>query len=113
MRKDHFRLRKCVIQAMNLDIICLCETFLRNNHSTGIDGYRWFGNNGKTISRRAIRGSGEGGVLFKESLFDSFSIDIVDRKDEDILWVGCMVRGIDKLLSTGVDTDTDRVQMRA
>ena len=89
VQKDHCRLRECVVQAMNLDIICLCETFLRNNDSINIEGYRWFGNNRKTISRRAIRGSGGVGILVKESLFDSFSIDVVDKKYEDILWIAC------------------------
>ena len=88
-QKDHCRLRECVVQAMNLDIICLCETFLRNNDSIRIKGYRWFGNNRKTISRRAIRGSRGVGILVKDSLFDSFSIGIVDKKNEDILWIAC------------------------
>ena len=60
------------------------KLFLRKNDRIRINEYRWFGNNRRTISRRAIRGLGVVVVVVKESLFDSFTIDIVDRKNVDI-----------------------------
>ena len=86
---DYCRLRENVILATNLDIVCLCETFLRNSEAISLEGYKWIGHNRTNISRRAVRGSGGVGVLVKESMFDRFSIDIVDKRYEDILWITC------------------------
>ena len=78
-----------MILATNLDIVCLCETFLRSSDIINIEGYKWFGKNRTSISKTAVRGSGGVGVLVKESMFDRFSIDIVDKSHEDILWIAC------------------------
>ena len=69
------------------DLICLCETFLRKNDTINIPGYKWFGHNRANISKRAVRGSGGVGILVKDSTFSTFSIDIVDKQHEDILWI--------------------------
>ena len=74
-----------MILATNLDIVCLCETFLKSSEIISIEGYKWFGNNRTSISKRAVRGSGGVGVLVKQSMFDRFSVDIVDKNHEDIL----------------------------
>ena len=89
MQRNYCRLRENVILATNLDIVCLCETFLRNSESLSLEGYKWIGHNRTNISRRAIRGSGGVGVLIKESMFNRFSIDTVDKRYEDILWISC------------------------
>ena len=86
---DHCRLREKVIIASDLDLLCVCETFLRGNDGINIPGYRWFGNNRLNISKRAVRGSGGVGILIKDSLFNKYSIDIVDKNYEDIIWVSC------------------------
>ena len=66
-----------------------CEKFLRNSEIISIERYKWFGRNRTNTSKRAVRGSGGVGVLVKESMFDRFSIDIVDKSHEDILWIAC------------------------
>lgn len=76
-----------MILATNLDIMGLCETFLRSSDIINIEGYKWFGNNRTSISKRAVRGSGGVGPLVKDSMFDRFSADIVDKSHEDILWI--------------------------
>ena len=52
------KLRGNLIKALDLDIICICETFLTNSYGINLDGYTWFGNNRRHISKRAVRGSG-------------------------------------------------------
>ena len=78
-----------MILATNLVIVCLCETFLRSSEIFSVEGYKWFGNNRTSISKRAVRGSGGVGALVKESTTDRFSIDIVDNSHEDMLWIAC------------------------
>ena len=89
VQKDHCRLKESVILETNLDIMCWCETFLKSSEIISIGGYKWFGNNRTSISKRAVRGSGGVGVLVKESMFDGFSVDIVDKNHEDIIWIAC------------------------
>ena len=79
MQRDYCRLRENVITATDLDIVCLCETFLRNSEIISIEGYQWFGHNRTNISKRAVRGYGGVGVLVKENMFDRFSIDVADK----------------------------------
>ena len=82
------RFREEVIIASNLDL--LCETFLRGNDGINIPGYRWFGNNRLNISKRAVRGSGGVGISIKDSRLNKYSIDIVDKNYEDIIYMGIM-----------------------
>ena len=86
---EHCRLRERIISASGLDFICLCETFLRGSDGLNIPGYRWFGHNRLNISRRAVRGSGGVGILFKDSFFEEYSVDIVGKTHEDIMWISC------------------------
>ncbi|MDA8031503.1 MAG: endonuclease/exonuclease/phosphatase family protein, partial [Alphaproteobacteria bacterium] len=103
VQRDYCRLRENVITATDLDIVCLCETFLRNSEIISIEGYKWFGHNRTNISKRAVRGSGGVGVLVKESMFDRFSIDVVDKRHEDILWLACtQINNPDNTIFIGV-----------
>ena len=81
------KLRPRVIKALDLDIVCLCETFLRDDMSISIEGYRWFGNNRKSISKRARRGSGGVGILIKESILSQYDIVTIFENFEGILWL--------------------------
>ena len=38
VQRDYCRLRENVITATDLDIVCLCETFLRNSEIISIEG---------------------------------------------------------------------------
>ena len=44
-RSDHCKLGEKIILATNIDISCLCETFLQKDDEVEITGYQWFGNN--------------------------------------------------------------------
>ena len=65
VNNDHSRLRHRVILTTKLDLICLCESFLRDTKITDIVGHKWFGSNLTHISERANRRSGGVGILVK------------------------------------------------
>ena len=70
--------RSRVIHSLDLDLIGICETLLRNN----LEGYAWLGNNRKQISKRAIHGlEGGGGFLVKDTVFHNFTVSkIINQK---------------------------------
>ena len=80
-------LRKDILFALNLDILCVCETHLTGNENIIVDGYTWIGNNRKLIPNRARKGSGGVGILVKESLLSQYSISTLDDELDGILWV--------------------------
>ena len=55
-------------------------------------GYRWFGNNCKSISKRALRGSGGVGILIKEPVCNQYDVAIISDKFEGILWLQLISR---------------------
>ena len=79
--------RESVIRALDLDIICVCETFLIGDECINIEGFQWIGNNRKILSRQALRGSGGVGILIRDSLADNYSVSVLDTDAEGILWV--------------------------
>ena len=79
--------KSLAIQQLDMDIICLCETFLKGKDTVMIDGYTWIGHNRLNISASARRGSGGVGMLINDRLKASFTWDIIDSEYEDILWV--------------------------
>lgn len=81
------QLRSNVVKALELDIVCVCETFLIGEQELDIEGYIWVGNNRKVISKRACRGSGGVGILVRACILDCFDIAVVSNKFEGILWV--------------------------
>ena len=89
LKNYNSKLKEGIIYGLNLDIICICETFLVDNECINLEGYQWFGSNRKFLSRRAMRGSGGVGVLIKHSLSERYSISIAqpDADIEGILWV--------------------------
>ena len=77
------KLSSNVLKALDLDIVCLSETFLQDERSINIEGYSWFGNNRKSISKRALRGSGGSGgvgVLVKQSVLNQCDVATVTDK---------------------------------
>lgn len=48
-----------IIDKGHCDIICLCETWLRNNDGISVPGYTWYGNNRKVISKGLLEDQGE------------------------------------------------------
>ena len=47
----------------------------------------WFGNNRKLIAKRAVRGSGEVGVLIEDTLIHNYQVAAIEEKYEGILWL--------------------------
>ena len=73
-----------IIVNSDADIICLAETHLQRDESITLEGYTWFGHNRLQIHRNAIRGSGGVGILIKNSIFESYSVAVVNQDYEDI-----------------------------
>ena len=86
------RLQSNIIKSLDLDIVCVCETFLTGDQEVDLEGYRWFGNNRKVISKRAWRGSGGVGILVSLDILKSFDIAVISDKFEGILWVQLVYR---------------------
>ena len=82
--------REQLVTSLNLDILCLCETFLVGKQEIQLNNYLWYGNNRKTISRRAVRGSGGVGILVHKSILHHFTVQVLDDSFKDILWVQIM-----------------------
>ncbi|CAG2228878.1 unnamed protein product [Mytilus edulis] len=80
-------IRESVLNFLNLDIIGVCETFLKNDDNIEISGYQWYGHNRKFKNAKTKRGSGGVGVLIKDEVLDNFSVSILDSSVEDILWI--------------------------
>ena len=78
---------KDILLALNLDILCVCETHLTGNENIVIDDYNWIGNNRKLIPNRARKGSGGVGIVVKETLLSQYSVYTLD---DGILWVQFM-----------------------
>ena len=53
---------------------------------------RAIGQNGKHIHIRAKNGSGGVGFVIKESLLESYNINIIDDEHEGILWLKILPR---------------------
>ena len=75
------------------DIICVAETWLKVEDVASFDGYTWFGQNRRSISRRAVRGSGGVGVFFCNAILNNWTVSVLDSETEDILWLKVDCRG--------------------
>ena len=84
---EQARFRQEVITSLDLDIYCICETHLREPGVLEVGGYTWFGNNRTRLARNAPHGSGGVGVLIKNSILAHFSVLILDKTVEGILWL--------------------------
>ena len=84
---DNSNLRRNIIDYMNLDIIILCETFLKNKEIITLPGYNWIGHNRTNLSKRAVRGSGGVGVLVDNTLLNTYTVSVLDNEYEGILWI--------------------------
>ncbi len=72
--------------------MCVCETFLRDDQTISVEGYSWYGNNRKSISKRALRVSGGVGVLVKQSLLDQYTVVTLSDEYDGILWLKLLNR---------------------
>ena len=59
-------IRAKVINLFKPDVVCLVETWLKEDKGVVFDDYEWFGHNRALVSRKAVRGSGGVGLLVKK-----------------------------------------------
>ena len=78
-------LRTNMIKYCNCDIMCLCETHLKNDETIAIDGYKWIGNNRHNLHVNARKGSGGVGFLIKEILLNKIEILCVDKSIDGVV----------------------------
>ena len=52
-----------------------------------MEGYKWFGNDGKHLHKNAVRGPGGVGILVEDEVLKHCSVGILDTSVEDVLWV--------------------------
>ena len=71
--------------ALESDIICVCETHLSGKDVISIEGYSWYGFNRQDIHYNAPKSSGGVGILVKTCICESFNVEIVDRSFDGIL----------------------------
>ena len=62
---DSSNFRTNITNYSNLDILAICETFLKQNQCINIDGYTFVGQNREHLHPNAKRGSGGIGFLIK------------------------------------------------
>ena len=82
-------LREKVLSNINPHFICLTETHLKTDESIDLHGYTWFSNNRTELHVRAKSGSGGCGIFVKNTIFEVFTVDIVDCSKEGILAIKC------------------------
>ena len=80
-------MRSPCINFADLQIIGLVQTHLTGNNDIILDGYRWFGNNRKSLHVNAKVGSGGVGFLVRNDILDSFNVSVLDDEYESILWL--------------------------
>lgn len=77
-KNDNSDFPKLVLEYSICDVLELTETFLNENESLLVPGYKLYGNNQKRIHKNAVRRSGGVGVLIKREIVDSFSCEIIN-----------------------------------
>ena len=65
----------------------MSETFLIGEQELDVAGFTWFGNNRKSLSKRACRGSGGVGILVRNNVLTNYDIAVLSNKFEGILFV--------------------------
>ena len=72
---------------LNLDIVGVAETHLSPHDSLEIDGYKWYSHPRQSKHRHAKCFSGGVGFLVKNTIFDSFQVNLLNDSEIDILWL--------------------------
>ena len=86
MNKDSHNFNCTVLTYLNLDIIGVCETFLKNGETLNLNGYHWFGNNRTSLHQNARRGSGGVGAFVKTEILEQYTC-ATDVSMEDVIWL--------------------------
>ncbi len=83
----NYILRHACIQHMDLDIIGVAETHLRNEKGLDFPGYAWFGHNRTVLHHKAKCGSGGVGFLIKDCIMSRYHVSVFDNNNEGTLWL--------------------------
>jgi len=86
-------LRESIINKLDLDVVCISETHLKNNEHIEFEGFTCFNNNRKLVHRRAPKGSGGIAILVRDSVLRDYSVTQVSKDFEGIL--GIQLENID------------------
>ena len=70
-----------------LDILCVAETKLIGEDVLNIAEYTWLGHNRLQLHRNAWAGSGGVGILVRNTLLRDYSVSVLDKTCEGILWI--------------------------
>ena len=52
---DNFKSRENFLNTVNFDILAVAETHLVRDKELTVSGYKWFGQNRKTLHKKALR----------------------------------------------------------
>ena len=86
MDSDSYLSKIRCIKYLNLDVLCVAETHLKNDESFIVPGYSSICQN-RTSGKRSNVGSGGVGVLVKEDILLDYNVSILDDSMEGILWL--------------------------
>ena len=84
---DNYVVRASCLLSLNLDIVGVVETHLKNDETLEVAGYEWFGQNRKRLHVNARCRSGGVGILIKNALLREFECKVVDNSYEGTLWL--------------------------
>ena len=95
---ENSQFRESVLLNLDLDILCVNETFLLKNDKIQVSNYHWFGHNRKIVHRRARRGAGGVGIFVHNRVFQYFKVDTLDNDVEDVFWIKLSARNGDMVI---------------
>ncbi|MES9880570.1 MAG: endonuclease/exonuclease/phosphatase family protein, partial [Sedimenticola sp.] len=84
---DNARVRSACVQFLDCDIIGIAESHLRADSELTLDGYKWYGNNRKSVHLRARTGSGGVGFFVSNTCLGEFHVQVLDASKEGIFWI--------------------------
>ena len=71
----------------DFDIIGIAETHLQGNNIPALRGYTAYTHNIRNVHIRSRAGSGGVCLFMKDDILIFYSVSIVDKSTEDIMWV--------------------------
>ena len=79
------RIRQDILLSLSYDVVCVVETFFKNDDNLELNGYKWYGQNRTMLHSRASRGSGGLGFLVKLDILSYFDCGVIDSDQEGVL----------------------------
>ena len=76
-----------ILKGIKADIICVNETHLLPRAKVELEGFNANLHNRTKVNENAKRGYGGVGIFIKNTLYDNFSIEVIDDEKEDILGI--------------------------